>query len=72
MERVEVANLKMSRREKAILLMAERETLPEYADEFQPIVRGPFYALLGLAWVLPLAALCAALHVFRRVIRWPG
>jgi hypothetical protein len=46
------------------LRVAERETTTEHAGEFEPIARGPLFAMIAL---LPLGALAACCLVWRKV-----
>ena len=38
-----------SARDSKLIALASREVSPEHVDEFQPITRGPIFAMLGLA-----------------------
>lgn len=50
----------VSAAEAAVLRIAQRETLREYAAEFEPITRGFLFAVVALGALGLMAALCMA------------
>jgi hypothetical protein len=56
----------VSEAEAAVLRIAQRETSPEYAAEFEPITRGFLFAVICLG---ALGAMAAAYMVWRAVAR---
>jgi len=56
----------VSEAEAAVLRIAQRETSPLYAGEFEPITRGFLFAAISLA---ALGAMAAAYMFWRAVVR---
>ena len=56
----------VSEAEAAVLRIAQRETSPEYAAEFEPITRGFLFAVICLG---ALGAMAAAYMVWRALVR---
>lgn len=54
----------MSRSEEEVLQIARRETSPEYVHEFEPITKGPLFAMLALA---PLGLMAAFGLVWKKI-----
>jgi hypothetical protein len=57
----------VSEAEAAVLRIAQRETSPEYAAEFEPITRGFLFAVICLG---ALGAMAAAYMFWRAVVRF--
>jgi len=53
--------------EAAVLRIAQRETQPQFAGEFEPITRGFLFAVIGLGALGALAACCLAWRTVARV-----
>jgi hypothetical protein len=49
----------------AILAIARRETCIEHCEEFEPIVKGPLWAVAALAPLCAAAAACLAWRIVR-------
>jgi hypothetical protein len=56
----------VSEAEAAVLRIAQRETSPEYAAEFEPITRGFLFAVICLG---ALGAMAAAYMLWRALVR---
>ena len=56
----------VSEAETAVLGIAQRETLPQYAGEFEPITRGFLFAVISLAG---LGAMAVAYMFWRALVR---
>jgi hypothetical protein len=56
----------VSEAEAAVLRIAQRETAPEYAAEFEPITRGFLFAVICLG---ALGAMAAVYMVWRALVR---
>lgn len=61
--------MNLSSRDAAILALAMRETSTQNVDAFEPITKGPLFAAVALAFVLPLGALCMAWGILMRAGR---
>jgi hypothetical protein len=59
--------VKLSARDEKILSLAKRETSPEHAAEFDPIVKGFGFAVVALMVVLGIAAACMAYSFAARI-----
>jgi len=56
----------VSEAEAAVLRIAQRETSPEYAAEFEPITRGFLFAVISLG---ALGAMAVAYMLWRALVR---
>jgi len=54
--------------EAAVLRIAQRETSPQFAAEFEPITRGFLFAVISLGALGALAACTLAWRTFARVV----
>jgi hypothetical protein len=51
-----------------ILAMARRETCIEHCEEFEPIVKGPLFAIAALAPLCAVAVACQAWRILRKAV----
>jgi hypothetical protein len=51
-----------------ILAMARRETCIEHCEEFEPIVKGPLFAVAVLAPLCAAAVACQAWRILRKAV----
>ena len=60
-----------SRKERAVLRIALRETSPAHVNEFEPITKGTLFALIALAPLGMMAAVVMAWRAIKRVFSAP-
>lgn len=59
----------VSRKQRAVLRMAIRETSPAHVNEFEPITKGFLFAVAALAPLGMIAAVVIAWRAMKRVVR---
>jgi hypothetical protein len=62
----------VSEAEAAVLRIAQRETSPQYAGEFEPITRGFLFAVISLGALGLIAVACLFWRVLVRVFSRSG
>jgi hypothetical protein len=59
----------VSKKERAVLLMALREKSPAHVDQFEPITKGALFAVAALAPLGMIAAVVMAWRAVKRVVK---